>query len=237
MPRFLAALVFLLLTGCTPASPPPTAITPPAGPSTLPAGFPDTPAGRAAVVFLVSVHGGGPDAEARYQRALTDLRGVGDEAVVVLVDAYRAAPAPDYARRRLLVAGLAALERPAALPPLLTIAREPVPEPARIGEHAVSPHLEEALIRMAAVHGIGLLAAAQQAPLDPLFELLQHPVLPVREEASRALTMAATELKLGGAVLDRIPPELRFDLRPRDTQPIPPRDADPRLQPKSGGTR
>lgn len=237
MKSYLAALVVLFLTGCTSASPPPSANPPPQSPPSAPVGFPDTPTGRAAEAFLVSIHATGPDAEARHQQALTALRGTGDEAVIVLVDSYRAAPAGDYARRRLLVASLAALELPSALPTLITISREPLPDPVRVPDHAEDPYVEEALIRMAAVHGIGLLAAAQRAPLDPLFELLKHPALPVREEASRTLTVVAGQLKLGTAVLDRIPPELRFALRPRDTLPIPPRDADPRLQPKSGGAR
>jgi hypothetical protein len=237
MKGFLAALAVLLLSGCTSTSPPPTVNAPAASVPSPPVGLPDTPAGRAASAYLASVYGAGADAEARHQQALAALRGTGDEGVTVLVEAYRAAPAAEYGRRRLYVAALAALELPGALPALLAVTREPVPEPARVPEHAVNPFLEEALIRMAAVNGIGRLAAARAAPLDPLFELLKHPALPVREEASRALMTAAERLQLGAAVLDRIPPDLRFAPPPRDALPIPPRDADPRLRPKSGGAR
>ena len=237
MKMFLPAVAALVFAGCTSSTPAPAAKEPPAPTPSAPVGFPDTPTGRAADALLVSINATGPDAETRHQQALTAMRGLGDDAVAVLADGYRAAPKPDYARRQALVASLAVLGLPAALPRLADIAREPMPEAVKGLTHEVNPYVEEAIIRMLAVQGIGQLAGAQQASLDLLFEMLKHPALPVREEASRALAAAAARLKLGAEVLDRIPQDLRFELRPRDAEPIPPKDADPNLRPKSGGAR
>ena len=235
MKRFLPAVAALVFAGCTSSTPAPAAKEPPAPTPSAPVGFPDTPTGRAAEALLVTISAAGSDAETRHQQALSAMRALGDDAVAVLAESYRSAPKPDDARRQVLVASLAALEMPAALPRLTDIAREPMPEPVKGPAHAINPYLEEAMIRVLAVQGIGRLAGAKQAPLDVLFELLKHPALPVREEASRALTSAAARLKLGAEVLDRIPQDLRFELRPRDAEPIPPKDADPNLRPKSGG--
>ena len=237
MRTFLPGLAALVLGGCTWSSPAPAAKQPSAPVPSAPVGFPDTPTGRAAESLLVSIRDTGPDAEARHQQALIAMRALGDDGVAVLADSYGSAPKPDYARRQVLVASLAALELPAALPRLTDIARAPMPEAVEGPAHAVNPYVEEAMIRMVAVQGIGRLAGARQAPLDPLFELLKHPALPVREEASRALSSAAARLQLGAEVLDRIPQDLRFEMRSRDAEPIPPKDADPRLRPKSGGAR
>lgn len=229
------ALVMTLAGGCRKNGPAPTAKSVASTPA--PSTFPDTPAGRAADAAVQAARTAGPGANTAYQASLQQLRTSGAEGVSVLVAGYRTADPADYGTRGLLVEILSALGRPEALPALTEIARTPVPKPTRVPHEALNPFVEESIIRVVAIRGIGAFVPADRQAEATLLALLRSDAAPVREEAARALWAASASIEdtaRRNAIRERIPPALRVDPE-RKLGPVAPRDADPTLAPRSGG--
>ncbi|MGZ5443168.1 MAG: HEAT repeat domain-containing protein [Thermoanaerobaculia bacterium] len=208
------ALVLTLAAACRKGEegPPPTAK--PVTPAPAPPLFPNTPAGRAADATVRKGRGIGPGAEAAYQASLQQLRSNGVEAVNVLFEGYRSADPADYPTRSVVVEILAELGQPEALPALTQIARSPVPKPARVPHHALNPYVEESIIRVVAIRGIGTYATNDRQAQDTLIGLLRSDASAVREEAARALwaaTMTMEDVQRREAIRNLIPVPLRVD--------------------------
>jgi HEAT repeat protein len=174
----------------------------------------------------------GPGAEPAYQISLQQLRSNGPEAVNVLLAGYRSTDPDDYGTRALLVEILAELREPEALPALTGIARTPVPPPVSGRNDLLNPFVEESVIRVIAIRGIGTIAAGDRQAQDTLLGLLGSNTAPVREEAARALWAASAQMEDRArqeAIRAHIPAELRVDPE-RKLGPIAPRGANPALR-------
>jgi len=194
--------------------------------------FADTPAGHDAAAAVQAARKSGPGAEAAYQTSLQKLRSNGPEAVNILVAGYRSTDPTDYGTRALLVEILAELRQPDALPALTAIARTPVPPPVRGRNHLLNPFVEESVIRVIAIRGIGTFAAGDRQAQDTLLELLGSNAAPVGEEAARALWTASAQMEDRArqeAIRARIPAGLRVDPE-RKLGPIAPRGANRALK-------
>jgi hypothetical protein len=204
---------------------------------TGPGGLPDTPAGRALGAHLQATRATGPGVEVRYQASLDELRSHGADAVAATVTAYSSADRADYGTRALLVEILAESELPEALPELVQIARAPLPKSDPTPREALNPFVEEAVIRVVAVRGIGTFAAREAQAQEVLLALLDHDARPVREEAARALWAASARIEdpeRRAAIRRRVPPEFRFDPE-KKLGPVTPPGAAAGLRPRAGG--
>jgi len=201
--------------------------------------FPNTPAGRAASVVVEAARKIGPGTETSYQASLQQLRSNGAEAINVLVAGYRSVDPADYGTRSLLVEILAELGQPEALSALTEIARSPVPPPERARDDVLNPFVEESVIRVVAVRGIGTFAAGDRQAQDTLLMLLGSDAAPVREEAARALWVTSAQIEDNArreAIRARIPTELRVDPE-KKLGPVAPRGANPALRAATEKTR
>lgn len=229
----LAVGFFLIGTiggGCGKNSSPPAAK--PLTPSQGALIFSNTPAGNAANAAVQAARKIGPGSDASYQASLQQLRSSGGEAVTVLVAGYRSVGLADYGTRSLLVQILSELGRPEALPALTEIARSPLPPPERGRDDLLNPFVEESVIRVVAVRGIGTFAGGDRQAQETLLTLLDSEAAPVREEAARALWVASARIEdtvRRDAIRARIPPELRVDPETK-LGPVAPRGADPAIR-------
>lgn len=227
-------LVAAAISGCRPEGPGPVAK--PAPVPTAPGGLPDTPAGRALGAHLQASRAIGPGVEARYQASLEQLRSHGADAVSVIVTAYSSADRADYGTRALLVEILAETELPEALPALIEIARSPLPKSDPAPREALNPFVEEAVVRVVAIRGIGTFAPQGAQAEEVLLALLDHDARPVREEAARALWAASARIadpERRALIRRRIPPEFQFDSE-KKLGPVTPPGADAALRPRTG---
>jgi hypothetical protein len=194
--------------------------------------FPNTPAGGAAGAVVQAARKIGPGAETSYQASLQQLRSNGAEATNVLMAGYRSVDPADYGTRSLLVEILAELGQPETLPALTEIARSPVPPPEHARDDVLNPFVEESVIRLVAVRGIGTFAAGDRQAQDTLLMLLRSDAAPVREEAARALWVTSAQIEDNArreAIRAQIPTELRVDPE-KKLGPVGPRGADSALR-------
>jgi hypothetical protein len=150
--------------------------------------FPNTPAGLLLRDYWRQEESltTGDEARERYQRSIERLRGVADEAALLLYDAYQALADGDTLDQFQAAMTLRDLEDDAALAPLETIARSPISVPDNDDEQDAQL-VHERSVHMTAISGLAKLAAhgseeARQILLelagDPTFE--EHRSIKVR---------------------------------------------------------
>lgn len=121
----------------------------------------DTPAGRAVSAHFDTFDAAGPSAQAHFEASLAQLRQHPRESVWELKQLYDATEKGDIATRSLATSALRQLESHEATEALREIATEALPPfpPAQQGGHDDTGIREEAMIRFAAMDGLGSLAA------------------------------------------------------------------------------
>lgn len=149
---------------------------PPSTPGPRPEGIaelPDTPAGRALGGYMLAMFGVGPDAEATYQRRLSELKKLPKEAAQLASDVYRNTPKHLYDVRQSAAETLTALKSHESTAPLSEIANEKMP-PSNADDHEGQQRLSEGSIRFTAIRGLGDLAQkGDQAAATTLQQLVE----------------------------------------------------------------
>lgn len=206
------------------------------------AGLPQTPAGQALGEYFAAMAGVGPDAEARYQERLRELRRHAAEAAKLARDVYQATPKGEYYGRQAAVEALSALESHEAAGALAEIAREPIP-PGLADSHDDHRLISEGTIRFSAIRGLGEIAGAgnEQASLS-LREVATggHPT--VQLYAAQVYVEAhgySREARRETAALLPAEDRLLLEARPTDAADLPRLDPDLRkpIEPGKRGAK
>ncbi len=106
------------------------------------------------------------EADAKYNASITELKKNATEAIVLLNDAYNKTEAKHYFNRWGIVKTMGELENPSAVKPLADIAFSKIGPEESKDLHHFSSQEEEAVIRIRAIEGLGLLAKQGDAYAD-----------------------------------------------------------------------
>jgi len=177
----LATASLLCGAGCTPTGDKPNESTDSAGPETNPTVV--APADPAIANHFATMFEVGPDADARYQESLEQLRTV-PGATENLISRYKALGDANPSERWQVVETLRALADPAALKFLVPLARSPAPVDEGVeegGRHGI-----EVIIRATATDAVAAIAKQRNGEAEQaLLELLKSPEITVRRRAVR----------------------------------------------------
>lgn len=171
--------------------------------------FPNTPTGKLIKEHLQLSMGYGEDAEGKYQRSLTKLRGE-PEAAQTLYRGYKEIAPEHYLYRSMIVEALKQVRSEASLGILNTIASERIPKDQYPENAEINTQQDEIVIRITAVEGISLLAKDSVADAEKLLTtLIGHTDLSVRQMATRGYLQSPfgnVEEKIK-ELLERLPKE------------------------------
>ena len=138
----------------------------------------------------------GPKAEMHYQTSLNKLRRVKDEATQELWRAYQNIDQERFTERQQIVETLRELRSNLSFNPLEIISMEEIPEEKHRDLHDGSTRLEEGIIRLTAIEGLGQFAKeGMEAALDSLISIISKKdnILPLKRQAVREYLIASDD--------------------------------------------
>ncbi|WP_299253502.1 hypothetical protein [uncultured Aquimarina sp.] len=134
--------------------------------------------------------GFGEDAEKKYQRSLSMLRQQRD-IDKSLFEIYKKVPAENYLYRTMIVEALKELYSDTSLKYLYEIATIRIPRDTQPENEEINTQMDEIIIRLTAVEGIGILAINKNEDAESaLIKLIDHQDLSIRQMAVRSYLLS-----------------------------------------------
>lgn len=185
--------------------------------------FGDNPAGVLLKNFVATMNGQGKDAQEEYERALSHLRKMPEEAILEIARAEKACGVDDYSTRWFLIFAASELKHPAALPFFKQIVLTPIPPERSAEPHSLSTVAEETIIRTTAVDGVRAIAEKDSKALRTLFEFLEVPSFSIKRAAVQAILAVSKDPKTVQELKEMLPKDMRFliDLKQIDVREVP----------------
>ena len=130
----------------------------------------------------------GENSEKNYQESLDELKKNKETVSDILYREYRNAKESNYLKRQQLIETIRALKAKSSIPMLTEVALEKLPEEKSKDLHHGSTQLEEGIIRLTAIEGLGYFAKNNNPEtLDTLMEIIKdkESPLPLKRQAVR----------------------------------------------------
>lgn len=152
--------------------------------------FSGVPSGNLIKEHISLSMGFGKDAEEKYQRSLSILRQQRDISES-LFEIYKKVPAENYLYRTMIVEALKELYTDSSLKYLYEIATIRIPRDTQPENEEINTQMDEIIIRLTAVEGIGILAIHKNEEAEnALIELIDHQDLSIRQMAVRSYLLS-----------------------------------------------
>ena len=136
------------------------------------------------------MHKMGKHANTNYHNSIKDLKEQADIATNELYNLYNNQKESDYLKRQQAVETIREIKSPISIPMLVTIARKPMPIELSADLHHGSTRLEEGIIRLTAIEGLGHFAKeGDTTSYDALLSIVNNEKspLPLKRQAVREL--------------------------------------------------
>ena len=151
---------------------------------------------------LSVMHRGGKKAVQQYEQSLKELKKDADQATKELFILYNEQKENNYLKRQQIIETIRALQSPVSIPLLVQIAQTPLPPERSADIHHGSTRIEEGIIRLTAIEGLGYFASEGEIKsYEALQEIMsdEKSPLPIKRQAVRELllsTKTSEELSL-----------------------------------------
>ena len=183
--------------------------------------YPQTPEGELLKSHMNVATGHGENAEEAYQNSLRTLR-ENAEMPVTIIETYKKVPVEQYFLRTMLVEALKECRNPRGLKFLDEIASEPIGADLRKEDEEWNTQQDEEIIRITAIEGISILAAAKDKNAEQsLRAYFKNDNLSIRQMAVRGYLAYGSFERKSGELKELIPAEEHWYIaQPTDIQQV-----------------